>query len=114
MRVAGGVLAVAGLAGALAVPVLGFPGAFPVLLGAAVVLWLVGAGAAAACVAPARRTSGLAALAAGLLGWALILVYALAPLWGLAAAACGVVVATGRPRLGEGSPTRDRARTPPP
>jgi len=98
MRVAGGVLAAAGLAGALAMPLLGSPGAFPVLLGAAVVLWLVGAGAAAACVAPSRPACGLAALAAGLLGWALILVYALAPLWGVAAAACGVVVATGRLR----------------
>ncbi len=98
MRVAGGVLATAGVAGALAGPLLGFPGAFPVLLGAAVVLWLVGAGAAAACVAPPRRAPGLAALAAGFLGWALVLVYALAPLWGVVAAACGVVVATGRLR----------------
>ena len=89
MRIAGGVLAAAGAVGALAVPLLGFPGAFPVLLGAAVILWLVGVGAAAACVAPPRRTSGLAALSAGFLGWALVLVYALAPLWGVAAAACG-------------------------
>ncbi len=98
MRVVGGVLAAAGVAGAVAVPLLGFPGAFPVLLGAAVLLWLVGAAAAAACVAPPRRVSGVAALAAGLLGWGLILAYALAPLWGVAAAACGVVVATGRRR----------------
>lgn len=68
-------------------PLLGFPGAFPMLLGAA-----------AACVAPPRRAAGLAALAAGFLGWALVLVYTLAPLWGVAAAACGVVVATGRLR----------------
>lgn len=99
MRIAGGVLVAAGAVGALAVPLLGFPGAFPVLLGAAVILWLVGVGAAASCVAPPRRASGLAALSAGFLGWALVLVYALAPLWGVAAAACGVVVvASGRLR----------------
>jgi hypothetical protein len=93
MRVAGVVLAVAGVAGALAVPLLGLPAAFPALLGSALVLWFVGAGAAAACVAPPRRTTGLAALAAGLLGWPVLLVYGLAPLWGALAAACGVAVA---------------------
>lgn len=96
MRVAGGVLVAAGLVGALAVPVIGIPEAFSVLLGAAVVLWLVGAGAAAASLAPPRRTVGIAALAAALLGWPLLLLTALAPLWGLAAAVCGLVVATGR------------------
>ena len=100
MRVAGAVLAAAGVVGALAVPLLGLPTAFPVLLGAAAVLWLVGMGTAAACVAPPRRAAGLAALAAGLLGWPMLLVYGLAPLWGVAAAACGVVVAvrSARPR----------------
>jgi len=93
MRAAGATLAAAGLAGALAVPLLGLPGAFPVLLACALVLWLAGAGAAAACVAPPRRAAGMAAVAAGLLGWALLLVYGLAPLWGTLAAACGVVVA---------------------
>ena len=92
MRIAGGVLVAAGLAGALAVPLLGFPGAFPALLGAAVVLWLVGAGTAAACLAPPRRTEGIAAVCAALLGWPLLLVVALAPLWGLAAAASGLAV----------------------
>jgi hypothetical protein len=93
MRLAGVALATAGVVGALAVPLLGLPEAFPVLLGAALALWLVGAGAAAACVAPPRRVPGLAALAAGLLGWPLLLVYGLAPLWGVLATACGVVVA---------------------
>ena len=93
MRAAGAALAAAGMAGALAVPLAGLPGAFPVLLGAALVLWLVGAGTAAACVAPPRRGVGLAALAAGVLGWPMLLVYGLAPLWGVLAAACGVAVA---------------------
>lgn len=95
MRVAGSVLAAAGVTGALAVPLLGLPGAFPVLMGASLVLWLVGAGAAAACVAPPRRVPGIAALAAAALGWAVMLSYALAPVWGTLAAACGVVVAVG-------------------
>jgi hypothetical protein len=93
MRVTGAVLALAGLAGAVALPLLGTPAAFPLLLLAALVLWLVGAATAAACLAPARRTPGLAALGAGLLGWPLLLVYGVAPLWGALAAACGVVVA---------------------
>jgi hypothetical protein len=86
------VLAALGLAGAAAVPALGLPGAFPALLVLALGLWLVGAGTAAAALAPARRTAGLAALGAALLGWPLLLLYGLAPLWGLLAAACGAVV----------------------
>ena len=93
MGVAGALLACAGVAGALAVPLLGLPGAFPVLMAAALVLWLVGAGTAAACVAPPRKGPGLAALAAGILGWPMLLLYAVAPLWGLLAAGCGLVVA---------------------
>lgn len=100
MRIAGGVLAAAGLVAALAVPVLGFPGAFPVLLGAALVLWLVGAGAAAASLAPPRPTAGLAAGAAALLGWPVLLTPGLSPLWGALAALCGVAVAVGRVRIG--------------
>ena len=100
MRIAGGVLVAAGIAGALAVPVLGFPGAFPVLLGAALVLWLVGAGAAAASLAPPRLTVGLAAVGAALVGWPVLLVPGLAPLWGSLAALCGVLVAAGRVRIG--------------
>lgn len=96
MRVAGGVLIAAGVVGALAVPVLGIPEALSVLLGASVVLWLVGAGVAAASLAPPRRTVGIAAIGAALLGWPLLLLVPLAPLWGVAAAACGAVVATGR------------------
>jgi hypothetical protein len=96
MRVAGGALVAAGLVGALAVPLLGLPGAFPVLLAAAVVLWLVGAGVAAASLAPPRRTVGIAAICAALLGFPLLLLFAFAPLWGAAAGACGLVVATGR------------------
>ena len=92
MRVAGVVLALAGLVGAAALPLLGRPGAFPLLMLSALVLWLVGAPTAAACLAPPRRVPGLAALGAGLLGWPLLLVYGLAPLWGLLAAACGAVV----------------------
>ncbi len=93
MRVAGAILALAGLVGAAALPLLGRPGAFPLLLLAALVLWLVGAATAAACLAPPRRVPGLAALGAGLLGWPLLLLYGLSPLWGVLAAACGVVVA---------------------
>lgn len=100
MRIAGAVLAAAGIAGALAVPVLGFPGAFPVLLGAALVLWLVGAGTAAASLAPPRPVPGLAAAAAALLGWPMLAVPGLGPLWGGVAALCGVVVAAGRVRIG--------------
>jgi hypothetical protein len=96
MRTAGAALAAAGLAAALARPLLGLPGAFPVLLAAALVLWLVGAAAAAACLAPPRRAPGLAALGAGLLGWPVVLAYGLAPLWGVLAAACGLVVARRR------------------
>jgi len=100
VRAAGIVLAVAGIAGALAVPLLGIPGAFVVLLASALVLWLVGAVTAAACVAPPRRAAGAAALAAGLFGWGVLLVYGLAPLWGALAAACGVVVSLRARRAG--------------
>jgi hypothetical protein len=92
MRTAGLVLTAAGASGAIAVPLLGLPGAFPVLLGAALVLWIGGAATAAWCVAPPRRSSGFAALAAALLAWPLTLRYGLAPLWGVLAAICGVVV----------------------
>jgi hypothetical protein len=92
MRAAGAALVLAGLAGAAALPLLGRPGAFGILLLCALALWLVGAGTAAACLAPPRRAAGLAALGAGLLGWPLLLLYGLSPLWGLLAAACGAVV----------------------
>jgi hypothetical protein len=98
MRVAGGLIVAAGVAGALAVPVLGLPGAFGVLLASALVLWFVGAVTAAACVAPPRPAIAAAAIGAGLLGWAVLLLYGLAPLWGALAAACGAVVAVG-PRI---------------
>jgi hypothetical protein len=98
MRITGAVLALAGLVGGAALPLLGTPGAFPLLLPAALVLWLVGAATAAACLAPPRRTPGLAALGAGLLGWPLLLLSGLAPLWGALAAGCGVAVAVSRSR----------------
>lgn len=93
MRVAGVVLLIAGLVGAAARPLAGMPAAFSLLLAAALVLWLVGAATAAACLAPLRRGAGLAAAGAALLGWPLLLAYPLAPLWGVLAAACGLVVA---------------------
>lgn len=105
MRVVGCILTVTGLLGALAVPVLGFPGSFPVLVAAAVILWFVGTGAAAACLAPARLVPGVAALAAALLGWPIVMIYGLAPLWGLLAVACGVLVTGIIPR---GDGTRPR------
>lgn len=89
MRTAGAALAAAGLAAAPASPLLGLPGAFPVLLGAALVLWFVGLAAAAACLAPPRRAPGLAALGAGVLGWPVVLAYGLSPLWGLLATGAG-------------------------
>lgn len=92
MRFAGGLMVIAGIAGALAVPLMGTPGAFAVLSVCAMVLWFTGAITAAACVAPPRRAAGIAAIAGGLLGWPLLLVYGLAPLWGLLAAAGGVTV----------------------
>lgn len=92
MRAAGAALVLAGLVGAAALPLLGRPGAFLLLLLSALVLWFTGAAAAAACLAPPRRAAGLAALGAGLLGWPLVLLYGLSPLWGLMAAACGAVV----------------------
>jgi hypothetical protein len=94
MRVAGIVIAVAGLCGAIAGPVLGFPGAFAVLLVVAVVLWLVGIGVAAASLAPPRPVTGIAALVAALCGWPMIPAYSLAPAWGAVAAASGALVAT--------------------
>jgi hypothetical protein len=102
MRVVGAILVVAGALGALAVPLLGFPGAFPILAAVAVLLWFVGTGAAAACVAPARVLPGIAALMAALLGWPLMLIYGLAPLWGVLVAACGILVTGIFPR-GRGS-----------
>lgn len=103
-RVAGGLLTAAGVVGALAVPLLGLPGAFPVLLASALVLWFCGAVTAAACVAPARPVAGLAAVGAALLGWPLLLAYGIAPLWGGLAAACGLVVAVRHaPRATSGS-----------
>lgn len=97
MRVGGTILTVAGVAGALAVPLLGLPGAFPVLLLVALVLWFVGTATAVACLAPLRRTSGMAALAASFLGWLVMFSYPLAPVWGGLAAGCGVLVAIRRP-----------------
>jgi hypothetical protein len=92
MRVVGVVLTAAGTLAAIVVPILGLPGAFPVLMGAALVLWFGGVATAAWCVAPQRLPSGLAALAAAILAWPLILVYGLAPLWGALAATSGLVL----------------------
>ncbi|MGE0597889.1 MAG: hypothetical protein AB7J35_12100 [Dehalococcoidia bacterium] len=92
MRIAGGVLTAFGILAAVAMPTVGLPGAFPILLGAALVLWFGGVATAAWCVAPGRLWPGLAALGAAALGWPLILFYGFAPLWGVLAAACGVVV----------------------
>lgn len=93
MRVAGVGITLAGAFGAIAVPWRGLPEAFGLLLVAALVLWLLGTCSAAACVAPARPRAAAGALAAAVLGWLMLFDYARAPLWGLAAAACGVVVA---------------------
>ncbi|MGE3075955.1 MAG: hypothetical protein AB7N24_08720 [Dehalococcoidia bacterium] len=92
MRIAGGMLTVFGVAAALAMPLLGLPAAFPVLMLAALLLWFTGVGTAAWCIAPLRRWPGLGALAAAALAWPVVLFYGFAPLWGIAAAACGVVV----------------------
>ncbi len=108
MGIAGAVLAAAGLVGALAVPLVGLPGAFPVLLGAALVLWLVGAGTAAASLAPPRPAEGFAALTAGVVGWPMLFAYGLSPLWGALALACGVVVAGGLRRMRPSGPVRWR------
>ncbi len=92
MRVTGVMLAVSGAVGAIVVPVLGLPGAFPVLMAAALVLWIGGTATAASCVAPPRPLAGLAALTAALLAWPLVLFYGLAPLWGALAATSGVML----------------------
>ncbi len=92
MRTLGAILVAAGIVGAAAVPLLGFPGAFALLMVAAVLLWFVGIAAAAACLAPARPVQGTSALMAAVLGWPLVLLYGTAPLWGLLAAACGGAV----------------------
>lgn len=93
MRLAGALLVTAGLTGAAAPALVGFPGAFMPLLVAALLLWLTGIGTAAASLSPPRPLAGVAALSAGLLGWPLLLASGLAPLWGALAAICGMVVA---------------------
>ncbi len=100
MRIAGALLALAGVLAALARPLFGLPAGFPVLLGAALVLWLVGIGTGAASIAPLRRRVGLAALGAALMSWPTIMLFRLAPLWGGVAAICGLVVAA-TPRTGD-------------
>jgi hypothetical protein len=92
MRTLGAILATAGIVGATSVPLLGFPGAFALLMAAALVLWFAGIAAAAVCLAPARPVQGTAGLMAAMLGWPLVLLYGTAPLWGLLAAACGGAV----------------------
>lgn len=101
MRAAGIALAMAGALAALARPLVGLPGAFPILLGAALVLWLVGIGAAAGAVAPPSRRIALAALGAAVMSWPTIVLFRLAPLWGAVAVVCGLVVATARRPVGE-------------
>ncbi len=92
MRVAGWLIVLLGLVGALALPVFGLPGAFGVLLITALTLWLVATPTAAACLAPPRKPAGLAALGAGVLSWPLLVVYTFSPLWGSLIAVCGLVV----------------------
>ncbi len=92
MKRLGVILIVANLLGTIAVPVLGVPSAFLVLGVAALILWFVGIGAAAACVVPARPRQGIAALIAATLGVPMILAYGFAPLWGATGAICGLVV----------------------
>jgi hypothetical protein len=101
MRVLGIILGMAGILGAVASPLLGFPGSFAVLMPVAVVLWFVGIAATAVSLAPARPLRGIAAAVAAICGWFLLFVYGFAPLWGITAAACGVVVAVDRgPAMG--------------
>jgi hypothetical protein len=92
MKTLGGIIIAASVIGIIAVPVMGVPSAFLALGVAALVLWFVGIGAAAACVVPARPQQGIAALIAAILGVPLILAYGLAPLWGVMSAVCGLLV----------------------
>lgn len=92
MIVAGVLIIVAGVCGAIARAALGLPQAFPILLACSLILWLSGVGAAAAAAAPVRRVAGWSAFIAALLGWALLLLADLAPVWGIAAAGLGVTV----------------------
>ncbi len=110
MRVAGALIVVLGVVGAVALPILGLPGAFGVLLLAALTLWLVAVPTAAACLAPPRRIAGTAALGSGVLGWPLLLAYPLSPLWGALIAICGVVVIADR--IGWVRPRGGRAEDP--
>jgi hypothetical protein len=98
MRTLGAILVAAGILGVVAVPLLGFPGAFALLMVAAVLLWFVGIAAAAACLAPARPVQGAAAAGAAACGWPLVLAYGIAPLWGLVAACCGLIAMGVDPR----------------
>ncbi len=91
-RAAGSALAAAGLTGAVAVPAMGVPDAFGVLLPVALVLWFVGVGAAVGCLAPLRPLAVAGALGAAALAWPALLRYGLAPLWGALAAVCGAMV----------------------
>ncbi|MCB0871827.1 MAG: hypothetical protein H6531_10995 [Actinobacteria bacterium] len=95
IRIAGGMLAIAGLGGALARPLLDIPGAFPVLGICALVLWFVGTATAASCLAPPRPISGAAAISAAVLAWPLLFVSGAAPLWGGLSLVCGVLIAAG-------------------
>lgn len=99
MRIPGVVLVLAGALAAVARPLFGLPGGFPILLGAALVLWLVGIGTGAASIAPSHRRAGLAALCAALMSWPTVLLFRLAPLWGAVAAVCGLVVVTAGSRV---------------
>jgi len=118
-RVAGVVIVLAGVAGTVAVPALGLPGAFPVLMLAALVLWFTGVGTAAGCVVPARPRAGVSALVAAVMAWPLIVLHGQAVLWGAVATGCGLVVALDRGRPGRRvtGPRADRGVTtgaPPP
>lgn len=99
IRAAGGVIAGAGLVGALVVPVAGFPAAFSVLSAVALVLWFVGVATAAGCLVPARPRCGSAALVAAALAWPLAIAPVRSSVWGTMAAVCGLAVALDVDRL---------------
>lgn len=69
LRSAGALIALAGAAVGLAVPVIGRPEGFWLLMLGAVVLWIAGAATAAGCVVPARPFAGTAAGLAALCAW---------------------------------------------
>ena len=92
LRASGGLIALAGLAVALAVPVIGSPEGFRIILAGALVLWVTAAAVAAGCVVPARPAAAAAAVA-GLCGWASFAWFDAAPAFGALAAAAGALIA---------------------